>query len=229
MTMLLQKEIEKIKKHILALGAVVEEQVEVAVQAVEEHSETLAQKVIEADAEVDEREVDLEEECLKLLALYQPVANDLRFLVSVIKINSDLERIGDLAVNIAERAAFLSTQKRIPIPFDFAGMAKRVKMMLRKSLDSLVNTDLGMAFEVWKADDEVDSINRDMYSQVAMYIQKDPDQIHCFLQLLSVGRQLERIADHATNIAEDVIYMIKGDIVRHKPENYRAKVGEKYR
>lgn len=227
MPMLLQKEIEKIKKHILALGAVVEEQVEVAVQAVEEHSEALAQKVIDADAEVDEREVDLEEECLKLLALYQPVANDLRFIVSVIKINSDLERIGDLAVNIAERAAFLSTQKRIPIPFDFAGMANRVKMMLRKSLDSLVNTDLGMAFEVWKADDEVDSINREMYSQVGTYIQKEPDQIQCFLQLLSVGRQLERIADHATNIAEDVIYMIKGDIVRHKPEDYRARVGEK--
>lgn len=227
MPMLLQKEIEKIKKQILALGAVVEEQVEIAVQAVEEHSEALAQKVIDADAEVDEREVDLEEECLKLLALYQPVANDLRFIVSVIKINSDLERIGDLAVNIAERAAFLSTQKRIPIPFDFAGMANRVKMMLRKSLDSLVNTDLGMAFEVWKADDEVDSINREMYSQVAKYIQQEPDQIHCFLQLLSVGRQLERIADHATNIAEDVIYMIKGDIVRHKPEDYRARVGEK--
>jgi phosphate transport system protein len=226
MSILLRKEIDEIKDRILDLGSLVEERVHLAMQAVEEHDEKLAKRIIDGDPEVDRMEVSLEEECLKLLALHQPVANDLRFILSVIKINSDLERIGDLAVNIAERAVILSPQKKMEIPVDFPLMREKVKAMLRHSLDSLVNNDLVLAFKVWKADDEVDAINRKMYQIIARNLEENPKKNEYLLHLLGVSRSLERIADHATNIAEDVIYMIKGEIVRHKSEDFRASLGK---
>jgi phosphate transport system protein len=145
----LVSELEKIKKHVLTLGAVVEERVHKAVQAIDERDENIARQVIDGDPVIDQMEVDLEEECLKILALHQPVAIDLRFLVAVLKINNDLERIGDLAVNIAERAAFLAVNPKTDIPFDFPTMSEIVKTMLKKSLDSLVkmNDSLAMEFD----------------------------------------------------------------------------------
>jgi len=216
----LHREIDNLKKMILALGARVEENVYKAVRALEERNRGLAEEVIEADAEVDQEEVDVEEECLKVLALYQPVASDLRLIVSLLKINSDLERVGDLAVNIAERALFLSTQDRPNIPLDFTKMVEKTRGMLRKSLDALVNRDAGIAHDVMGADDEVDEINREMYVLIQAEIRKDPDRLESLIHLLSCSRHLERIADHATNIAEDVIYMIEGEIVRHHHEKY---------
>jgi phosphate transport system protein len=216
----LQREIEKLKKQILTLGAVVEERVHMAVRAIEERDEKSARRVIDGDIEIDEMEVDLEEEGLKLLALHQPVAIDLRFIIAVLKINSDLERIGDLAVNIAERAVFVATQKRVDIPFDFPTMSKKVKEMLKKSLDSLVNMDVSLARKICEMDDEVDAIHREMYDQVKNGIREHPDRLDCLIHMLSVSRHLERIADSATNIAEDVIYMIEGKIVRHRAEEY---------
>jgi phosphate transport system protein len=217
----LEREIEKLKKQILAISAVVEESVHKAVSALEERDAQLAKAVIENDVKIDRMEVDMEEDCLKVLALHQPVGSDLRLIVSALKINSDLERIGDLAVNIAERAAFLATQPRVEVPLDFPLMAEKAKAMLRMSLDALVGRDAALAYQVCAADDEVDAINKQTYAKVQDGIRRHPEQIESLIHLLSASRHLERIADHATNIAEDVIYMIEGEIVRHRAEDYR--------
>jgi len=222
----LLREIEKLKKQILAIGAVVEESLHKAVRALQVRDERLAKRVIESDIEIDRMEVDMEEDCLKVLALHQPVASDLRLIVAILKINNDLERIGDLAVNIAERAVFLSTQKPVDAPLDFAVMVEKTEEMLRKSLDALVDGDATLAHKVCLADDEVDAINREMHAQIQEGIRLHPDQIESLIHLLSASRHLERVADHATNIAEDVIYMIEGHIVRHK-EAFGSKSGAK--
>jgi phosphate transport system protein len=216
----LQREIVHLKKMALALSAVVEENVAKAVRSLEERSGALAREVVDSDSNVDQKEVEIEEECLKVLALYQPVAVDLRVIVSILKINNDLERVGDLAVNIAERVSFLATHEKPDIPLNFPVMAEKAQEMLRKSLDSLVNMDTRCAHEVLLADEEVDSINREMYVKIQDAIHKKPEQLESLIHLLSCSRHLERIADLATNIAEDVIYMIEGEIVRHHAEDY---------
>lgn len=208
-------EIEKLKKKILSLCAAVENNVRMAVQSIEDRDAALAERAVRMDMEIDQSEVDLEEDCLKILALHQPVAIDLRFIIAVLKINNDLERIGDLAVNIAERAQSLSTKSRIAIPFDLETLVDKTQNMLRKSIDSLVNLDAALARDVCRTDDEVDSINREMYDLVKDAIRAHPEQVEILIPYLSISRYLERIADHATNIAEDVIYMIEGVITRH--------------
>ena len=215
MTQRLLLEIESLKKQILGLGAIVEERVHNAVKAVSESNLLLARGVLEGDTEVDSIEVDIEEECLKLLALHQPVALDLRFIIAVLKINNDLERIGDLAVNIAHRVAPLSGLPEVRAPFDFQEMSSRVKTMLRNALLALVNRDAKLAGEVLSSDDEVDTIHRGVYAEICRRLKGEPDNAELLITLLSVSRNLERIADHATNIAEDVIYLLEGDIVRH--------------
>jgi len=218
----LERELENLKRRILSLGAKVEERLRMAIKAIEARDGNLANQVIKADHEIDEMEVDIEEECLKVLALHQPVAIDLRFIIAVIKINNDLERIGDLAVNIAERAAFLASQRKLDILFDFPGMAEKAQSMVKRSLDALVNMDSRLAWEVCASDDEVDAMNRDMFIQVQDNIRKDTNRMECLIHLLSASRHLERVADHATNIAQDVVYMIEGEIVRHRPETFQA-------
>ncbi len=220
MSVHLRREIEQLKKQALSLSALVEEAVWLAVRAVQERDPRLAERVIEGDRAIDEREVMVEEECLKLLALYQPVASDLRFLVTVLKLNNDLERIGDLAVNIAERAKYLASQPPVSTPFDFVGMATKTRDMLRLALDALVNVDPRAARDVCAKDDEIDAINRAMYGQVQRGIQADPSRVDVFITLLSISRHLERIADHTTNIAEDVLYMFEGRVVRHHVQEY---------
>ncbi len=220
----LHREIERLKKKLLSLSAVVEEQVQRAVKALHECDAELARQVILADDEqVDRAEVDVEEDCLKVLALYQPVAADLRFIVAVLKINNDLERIGDMAVNIAERADYLASQEPIELPFNFGEMAGKAQSMLRRSLDALVNVDPELGQQVCADDDEVDMLNRQMYDQVQQRIRQHPEHLEYLMHFLAVSRHLERIADHATNIAEDVIYMVTGQIVRHKAEDYSAQ------
>ncbi len=223
MSIHLQKEIEKLKKMVYSLGNEVEENVNKAVRALSNRDLPLAEKIIEADHLVDQREVDLEEECLKILALHQPVAIDLRFVIAVLKINNDLERIGDLAVNIGEHAVFLAVQPSIDIPFDIASMSEKTKRMLAESLVSLVNMDTRLARAVCAADDEVDAINRQMYGQVQDGIRREVGNMESLIHYLGVARHLERIADLATNIAEDVIYMVDGEIVRHKTEDFRLQ------
>jgi len=217
----LQREIENLKKMVLSLGARVESSVRDAIRSLVERDGELARRVIEEDFEIDHAEVLVEEECLKILALHQPVAIDLRFIVAVLKINNDLERVGDLAVNIAERSVFLSNQPPVDIDFDFAGMANQARRMLKRSLDALVNLSVDDAHQVCADDDDIDAMNRQMYLRVREAIRDNPDRIESLIHLLSASRHLERIADHATNIAEDVIYMIEGEIVRHKTEDYK--------
>lgn len=216
------KEIETLKKKLLSLSALVEESVKEAVKAVEDRDHSLVEKVIATDDRIDELEIEVEEDCLKILALHQPVAVDLRFLVAVLKINNELERIGDLSVNIAERAEFLATQPKIDVHFGFGGMFDKSIAMVKKSLDALVNWDPELGAEVCRSDDEIDQMNRNTFDTVKSEVRKNPENIDILLHLLSISRHLERIADHATNIAEDVIYMSEGEIVRHRKEDYRT-------
>ncbi len=217
----LQREVEKLKKKLLALGARVETCVRDAALSIEQRDAVLAQKVIDNDIEIDNTEVEVEEDCLKILALYQPVAIDLRFIVAVLKINNDLERIGDLAVNVAERASFLANHAKVNISSDLLSMAQIAQEMLKESLDALINHDAELAHKVCVSDDVVDQMNRQTYLKVQDAIVKNPEQISTLIHLLSASRHLERIADHTTNIAEDVIYMVEGEIIRHKTEDYR--------
>jgi phosphate transport system protein len=220
MAMHLMREIENLKREILTLGACVEDRVREATLAIENRDAALARSIVEKDVEIDDTEVKVEETCLKILALHQPVAIDLRFIIAVLKINNDLERIGDLAVNIAERAEFLANRPPVKVRLDFVGMAHGAQAMVTKSLDALVNMSTKLASEVCDSDNEIDAANRKMYVDIQQAIREVPDQIESLIHLLSVSRHLERIADHATNIAEDVIYMIDGQIVRHHAERY---------
>ncbi|MBN2380209.1 phosphate signaling complex protein PhoU [candidate division WOR-3 bacterium] len=215
MTRHLQREVNKLKKKILKLGKVVQENLDDAICSVKAPDVELSKKVIQRDALIDLMEVETEEECLKLMALYQPVAIDLRFIIAALKMNNDLERIGDLAVNIAEQTETLSGKKRIKVPFDFDVMSEKVQIMLSNAMDATLNMDVGLARQVCKADDEVDEIHVGMYSKVQEVIVKHPDWADYLIRYLSVSRYLERIADHATNIAEDVIYLVEGEISRH--------------
>ena len=220
MTAHMRREIDKLKKKILYMGAQVEESVRKAVEALVMRDTQAAQYVIDADEPMDQLEVDIEEDCLKILALHQPVAVDLRYVIAVLKINNDLERIGDLAVNIAERALFLTTRPPMDLPLDFRGMADAAQLMLKRSLDALVESDTRVARQVRASDDEVDAMNRHMYEAIQDRMASHPEHISELIHLLSVSRHLERIADQATNIAEDVIYMVEGEIVRHQPEDF---------
>ena len=214
----LQKELSSLKKRILSLGAMAEERVRMAIKAFETKDGDLARRVIESDREIDEAEVEVEEECLKIIALHQPVAVDLRFVNIVNKINTDLERVGDEAVNIAERVENISKRLPVSFTFDFTAMAEKAAAMLKDSLDAFVNQDVDLAYQVCLDDDDVDRMNHTIYDEVKDAIKKQPDRVAYLLNLLLIGRHLERIADHATNIAEEVIYMIEGKIFRHRKD-----------
>ena len=218
MSVHLQREIERLKRQLLSLCALAEEQVQSAVQALLERDTEMARRVEERDIELDHREVDVEEECLKTLALHQPVAADLRLLVAALKINSDLERIGDLAVNIARKAISFASQGAIDIPFNLAGMWEKTQSMLRDSLDALVNLNPTLANSVCARDNEVDQMKREFRQKAETMMQRDVSKVPALLTLLAVSRNLERVADHATNIAEDVIYMAEGIIIRHQQQ-----------
>jgi phosphate transport system protein len=215
MTKHFRKELEKIKKQLLTLGFMVEELVQMAVQAVENNDTELAQKIIRKDFDIDEKEVEIEEECLKILALHQPVAIDLRFLIAVIKINNDLERIGDQAVNIAERVGVTAKSEQMDFFFDYSSMGEKVLTMLKMSLDALINMNDDVAWQVVHLDDEVDQIQKEAYDRIKSAMGEHPDKIGFLINLLLISRHLERMADHTTNIAEEVIYLIEGEIVRH--------------
>ncbi|MFC1884345.1 phosphate signaling complex protein PhoU [Thermodesulfobacteriota bacterium] len=211
----LQSALDGLKQDILSLGTMVEEQVGLAIKAFDNKDADLCHKIIEGDLKIDKFEVQVEEECLKIIALHQPVAVDLRFLNAVLGINSDLERIGDEAVNIAERVLVIAKRPAVPVPFDYEVMTQKTKKMLMESLDSLVKRDVDMAYKVILKDDEVDAIKDDIYDKVKASIRKESGRVGYLINLLLISRHLERIADHATNIAEEVIYMIEGIIPRH--------------
>jgi phosphate transport system protein len=212
----LQRDLDQLKKDILILGSMVEAAIDNAIFSLNARQPELAENVIREETMVDEKEVQIEENCLKILALHQPVAADLRFIVVVLKVNNDLERMGDFAVNVAKRAIFLSAQDAIPCPPEFTDtMARTIRTMVHNSLDALVKPDVQMARHVIAMDNEVDEINRQMYVKLQMLMEKDTATIERAIGLLSTSRYLERIADLATNISEEVIFMVEGEVVRH--------------
>jgi phosphate transport system protein len=215
-----QREIDNLKKLVLSLGAIVEEQIQRAMLALVRRDDALADEVVKKDREIDSLEIVIEEECLKILALYQPVAKELRFVVAVLKMNNDLERIGDLASNIAKRAKFLARREKSPLINDLEATAAKAQKMVKKSLDALVNTDVKLAKEVCEDDDEVDNMAREMINRTVEEIEKNPKNTEDYFNIRSISKNLERIADSATNIAEDVIYLCTGEIIRHQAEDF---------
>lgn len=215
MAVLMQQELDILKKKLLVLSAEVEGRVKQAVQALLTDDLKLAEMVKGGDDQIDNFEIELEEDCLKTLALHQPVAADLRFIVSVLKINNDLERVADLAVNIADRAIDLGGLFRLECPYDIATMAELVQKMLKMALDSLVERDTALARETINLDDDVDGMHKANFSCIKEAIRQDVKALDGLVYYLSISRYLERMADLATNIAEDVVYQVDGEIIRH--------------
>jgi phosphate transport system protein len=216
MTKHIHRQIDGLKQKILYVGTLVEEAIAKAISALINRDALMAQKVMANDAVIDRMEVEVEEECLKIFALYQPVANDLRFVVAVLKINNDLERMGDLARNIAKRALYLAKAEPMELPVDFRGMAQQAQNMVKQSLDALVNADAALARQVRDEDDAVDESRQRIRQQILAAIRHNPERTEYLLKFNSVSKHLERMADMATNVAEDVIYMVEGEIVRHQ-------------
>ena len=219
----IQKEIETLKGHIVYLSTVVEENMLCAIKALVEKNPGLAYQVMQTDkCEIDHLEIDVEQECLRIMALHQPVASDLRFLVTVLKVNSDLERIGDLVAKIADKVLLLYKADPVQffsaamqIPDMFNEMFDKTVWMFRQTLEAFVHEDTDLAYKVCLTDDEVDQFKRAIYRELEESIMSDPAQHVYLAKLLSVARSTERIADHCTNICEDIIYMQQGRIVRH--------------
>ncbi len=215
MAIIFLREIEILKERVLRLSIDIEDRLRKALQAVVTRDVALARTIMDGDAEIDQREVMIEEECLKLLALHQPVASDLRFVIATLKVNNDLERIGDLAVNIADRARLLANvpEAGIGLPIDRMGVL--AIDMLRKVFQAFMEHNTRLAVEVMASDDEVDDMNRSMIMSVVGRMRVGDPSPEALLLLLGVSRELERVGDHASNIAEDLIYMFQGEIVRH--------------
>jgi phosphate transport system protein len=219
----LERDLENLQRDILALAASVEEAIHKAIRALQNRDVDLAGDVINGDDQIDEEENAIEEECLKMLALHQPVAIDLRRISACLMINTDLERMGDLAEDIAERAVALSKPPLLPIPEKLQRMTDLTTTMVRQSLDAFVNLDTQLARKVCRLDDEVDRLNDDIIQELIQVMKDKPSMIEPGLSLFSATRHLERIADHATNIAEEVIYLAEGEIVRHRPTAFHEK------
>jgi phosphate transport system protein len=218
MSIHLHRDLENVQRRVLSMASAMEQLVERSIRALFERDANLARALIESDTSIDLEENLIEEECLKILALHQPVAGDLRRVATIVKINSDLERMADLAVNIAERALALAQGPEVPVPATFRQMTDMTNTMVRDSLDAFVKLDIALAKRVCRLDDEVDRYNRVIIDLVTEYMKESPDHVFPGLHLFSAARHLERIADHATNIAEDVVYLVEGKIIRHHPE-----------
>jgi phosphate transport system protein len=218
MTKHIERQIENLKERILRLGTLVEEAISKSITALINRDTSLAQRVIVNDSEIDAMEVEVEEECLKMLALYQPVAADLRFVVAALKINNDLERMGDLARNIAKRVTQLEGGDPYDLPPEIRTMATQAQEMVRQCLDAVVKRDPTLARQVREEDDIVDEARQRIQRRVLQGIKDQPENVENLLRINSVSKHIERIADMATNIAEDVVYMVEGDIVRHRSE-----------
>ncbi|MCH2128843.1 MAG: phosphate signaling complex protein PhoU [Pirellulaceae bacterium] len=216
MTKHLHRDLEAVHQEILSLSAMVEDMIDQATTALLDRKHDIATTVIASDEKVDRREVRIEEDCLKILALHQPVAIDLRRIATVMKVNNDLERIADLAVNIAERALALDNFLQFPVPKKLKSMVSMSTQMVRNALDAFVVLDASAARSVLSMDDAIDELNLEIIRELQSLIQQQPDLVVPALHCFSASRHIERIGDHATNIAEDVIYLVEGDIVRHQ-------------
>jgi len=215
----LQRDIEALNTELLSISSMVEEMIDKATQALTGRRYDLADAVVNSDEYVDQHEVHVEEECLKMLALHQPVAVDLRRIATVMKVNNDLERIADLAVSIAQRAKAMDEFPAFPIPEPLPRMVVLATQMVRGAMNAFVNVDVRSARGIIAMDKSVDQYNRDIIAELQVLMQKRPEAVPAALHCFSAARHIERIADHATNIAEDVIYLVEGDIVRHRHDH----------
>jgi phosphate transport system protein len=211
----LQKELQELKEKLLTMAALVEEAIRNAVQSLVRRDSELAQKTFEGEDRINAMELAIDDMCLKLLALMQPMAADLRFITSAMKITTDLERMGDQAVNIAERAISLNQEPQIKPYIDIPRMAEIAQSMVKDVLDAFVNRDSKLARSVCERDDLVDGLNDQVVRELLTYMMSDPKTIPRAVHLMIVCRCLERVADHATNIAEDVIFMVDARVIKH--------------
>lgn len=212
-------EIQNLKRKLHALSSLVEQSLRQSLEAWSNSDVALAREVIELDRQIDLSEVEIEETCLKILARYQSVAQDLRYIIGVLKINNDMERIADLSANIARRVKQLGKLPPEGPPIDFTEMGQKTLKMYQQAITALVDLDQKKAEAVRREDDDIDNINRENYRIVFRAVKENPDGVEALFQYLSVSRYLERVADYITNIAEDIIYMVEGDIIRHRPHH----------
>jgi phosphate transport system protein len=213
-----EQELELLTSRLLAMSALVESAVYQSITAVVQKDRKLAEEVLQNEARVNRMQIEIDEHAISLLALHQPMASDLRLITSAIKINTDLERMGDLAVNIAERTLSLMDEEVVPLLIDIPHIAALVQNMLRKSLDAFIAKDAALAQGVLASDDAVDALRTAFFHELISFMQREPNHIPQGMNLLSIVRNLERVADHATNIAEDVLFYVKGIDVRHHTE-----------
>lgn len=213
-----EEELQQLKEKLLRMSSLVEESISLSIKSLVERDSALAQKVLNQDDMIDEIEIEVDDLCLKLLALQQPQARDLRFIAGSMKIVNDLERMGDLAVNIAHRSLDLLKAPLLKPLIDIPRMAKSAQGMVRDSLNAFVNDDVQLAREVCLRDDEVDQLNVQIFRELLTYMLQDPASVQRAVDLILVAKNLERIADHSTNIAEDVIYIVEARVVKHHME-----------
>ncbi len=216
------EELKLLKERLLEMAARAEEQIALAVRGLKDRKEAMACQVLDGEEAINRLDIELDEMCLCLLALRQPMAADLRFITSAMKISNDVERIGDLAVNIAERTIDLLKEPELKPLIDIPRMAQLAQGMVHDAINAFINRDEKLAREVCERDDEVDQLNDQVFRELLTYMMQDPGTISVAVDLMLVGRHLERIADHATNIGEDVIYMVKGQTIKHHVEEGRA-------
>ena len=209
------EELEGLKQTLLAMGGLVEDQIHRVMRALIERDDTLAREVIDRDRQVNAYDVEVDEKCVELLALHQPAAGDLRFITTAMKIVTDLERIGDQAVNIAQRAIELNREPQLKPYIDLPRMAENAARMVKESLDAFVNRDTALARRVCAEDEAVDALKEQVFRELLTFMMEDARTIPRAIRLILISRFLERVADHATNIAEMVIYMVEGKMVRH--------------
>jgi phosphate transport system protein len=210
-----EEELTKLREEILYMGGLVEDQIQKAVKSLVDRDSDLCNIIIERDHEVNRLDVNIDEQCIKLLALHQPAGRDLRFITTGLKITTDLERIGDMAVNICERALELNQEPQLKPYIDIPRMARISQRMIRESLDAFVREDTELALKVCKDDNEVDQLNAQIFRETISFMIENVQTISRATKISSVSKYLERIADHATNIAEMVIFMVKGKSIRH--------------
>ena len=223
-----EMELQGIKKNLLYAGALAEKAIQDVVTSLVDKKSDLARKVIDGDAEIDKLDTAIEDQCIRLLALRQPIAKDLRFITTAIKINGHLERIGDMAVNIAERVLELNELPQLKPYIDLPRMADIAREMIRGSLDALVNEDIELANRVRRMDDAVDKLNEQIFRELLTFMMEDPRTVHRALLITQISKNLERISDHAKGISDMVVYMVTGESVRHQwpgemPENNDKK------
>jgi phosphate transport system protein len=212
-----ERELQEIRDGLLYLGALTERALERGSQALLERNSDLAREIVREDEQIDRLDVDLEEKCIRLLALRQPAARDLRFITTAIKITGHLERIGDMAANIAEKVIILNDLPQIKPYVDLPRMVEISRGMIRKSLDAMVREDIGLAKKVREEDTIIDQLNDQVFRELLTFMMEDPRKIQVCLYIMQISKSLERIADHAEGIADMVIYMVTGKSVRHKP------------